>query len=74
MEKGDKILVKDNLEYHLNRLGYDKKLIDNFCRVFVGTQQTVYDIWKDENETYATIDMCVEIPIECCEVIKEHTV
>lgn len=74
MKKGDKVIIKDNLDYHMKRLGYDNKLINDFVNRFVGTKQTVYDIWKDDNETYVTIDMCVEIPIECCEVIKEHTV
>lgn len=71
MKKGDKILIKDNLEYHMKRLEFNDYDIRNIVKKYVGTVQTVYDIWKDENETFVTIDMCVEIPIESCEVIKK---
>lgn len=70
MKKGDKILIKDNLEYHMKRLGFSNYDINQIVKKYTGTIQTVYDIWKDENETFITIDMCVEIPIESCEVIN----
>lgn len=71
MKKGDRILIKDNLEYHMKRLEFDDYDIKNITKKYVGTVQTVYDIWKDADDTFVTIDMCVEIPIESCEVIKK---
>jgi len=30
--------------------------------------QTVFAIWTDrDGQKYATIDLCVEIPLQCCE-------
>ena len=38
---------------------------------FVGTEQEVFALWKDEDgQEYATVDLCCEIPIQCLKVIK----
>ncbi len=66
---GDTIVVKDNLAQRLQELGFEMDIPD-FCNKFVGTTQRAYAIWKDEDgKKYVTIDMCVEIPIECVEKV-----
>lgn len=69
IKKGDKIHIKDNLAFQMQRLEFDESTITEFVKRFSGTEQIVYDIWRDGAETYVTIDMCCEVPIEACEKI-----
>lgn len=68
---GNKVIIKDNLGEELSRLGFDEFCVQNMSNVFIGTKQEIYAIWNDSetNQQYATIDLCVEIPIQCLELI-----
>lgn len=66
IEVGDKIIIKDNLLDEIKRLDFADVLIKHF-KDLIGTKQTVHAIWNDEDQKYVTIDLCVEIPIQCCE-------
>jgi len=68
MKKGDIIIIKDNLEKVMNDLGFDPEESKRFSELYSGTQQTIFTIWADsDGQKYATIDLCVEIPLQCCE-------
>lgn len=66
IDKGDKVIIKDNLIKVLNKLDmcYDEEAF----RELIGTEQKVYSIWESGNQKYATIDLCVETPIQCLEI------
>lgn len=49
-------------------MGFDKYSAESM-RVFENTEQIVFDVYKDDNEEYVTVDLCCEIPIQCCELI-----
>lgn len=68
----DRVKIKDNLIEELSKLNFDSYILKNFS-IYIGTKQTIHDIWKDEgtNQEFATIDLCVEIPIQCLELINE---
>ena len=70
IEKGSKIRVSDNLKQKLEELDFFKDEARIFAARFAGTIQTAHDIWTDsDGRTYVTVDLCCEIPIECCESI-----
>lgn len=69
MKKNDMIIIKDNLEEVMNDIGFDPEESKRFAGLYSGTQQTVFAIWADSGgQEYATIDLCVEIPSQCCEL------
>jgi len=69
MEKNDIIIIKDNLEKVMNKIGFEPEESKRFAKLYSGTQQTVCAIWTDsDGQKYATIDLCVEIPLQCCEL------
>lgn len=72
IEKGNEVIIKDNLADVMTVLGFDKGCIKAFCKRFVGTTQKVYDVWTDResSQEYATVEICCEVPIQCCELIK----
>ena len=71
MNIGDKVIVKDNLESELRRLTFDEGTCENMAEHFVGTEQEVFALWKNEDgQEYATVDLCCEIPVQCLEVIQ----
>lgn len=71
--KLDKIKIKDNLTEELKKLGFDLIPQDRMKK-FEGTEQTAYDIWKDtDGQIYVTVELCCEIPIQCCEKIDAET-
>jgi hypothetical protein len=53
-------------------LGFSKGETKAFCKRFVGTKQTVYDLWTDKasSQEYATVELCCEVPVQCCELVK----
>lgn len=68
MKKNDIIIIKDNLEEVMNDIGFDPEESKRFSKLYSGTMQTVFAIWTDsDGQEYATIDLCVEIPLQCCE-------
>jgi len=68
--KGDKIKVKDNVVSELLKLGFDSGSAKSMS-VFENTEQTAYDVYEDEGTTYVTVEMCCEIPIQCCEALEK---
>jgi len=64
-KKGDKVRIKDNLPEVLTELGFD---CPHATDPLIGTMQTVYDVWFDGEQPYLTVDLCVEIPEQCCEL------
>lgn len=66
-----KVKIKENLYQELKSLGFDELVCENFVNEFGGKVFDVLKIWKDEeiDQYFVTIDVCVEIPIQCCEFI-----
>jgi len=72
MEKNDIIIIKDNLEEVMNKIGFEPEESKRFAKLYSGTMQTVFAIWTDsDGQEYATIDLCVEIPLQCCELYNK---
>lgn len=70
---GDKVKIKDNLTDELRRLTFEKSTCEIMSEAFVGTEQEVFALWKNEDgQEYATIDLCCEIPVQCLEVILKR--
>lgn len=70
MKVGDKVKVKDNLLNELRRLTFDESTCESMAKRFMGTEQEVFALWKNEDgQEYATVDLCCEIPVQCLEVI-----
>jgi hypothetical protein len=71
IRQGDKIRILKNLGEVLVELEYDARTAQNMHDRFAGTEQTAYAIWLDhigeKHTTYVTVDLCCEIPIQCCE-------
>ena len=67
MKKGDIVIVKDNLEEELIKLTFDKTTAKEMANRFVGTKQKIFSLWKDDDneQEYATVDLCCEIPVQC---------
>ena len=73
IKKGDKVKINNTLKSEMKKLGFDDNIINTFCKRFVNTEQTVYTVWNDDDgQAYATIDMCCEVPIQCCDLINEE--
>ena len=70
MEIGDKVIVKDNLEDELLKLAFDDETSKSMADRFVGTEQEVLELWTDDGQEYATVDLCCEIPVQCLEVMQ----
>ena len=68
IKKGDKVKVKNNLVEELLKMGFDKSSAESMS-IFENTEQTAFSVYKDAGEEYVTIDLCCEIPIQCCELI-----
>lgn len=73
LKPGDRVRIKDNIGAVLQELGFDPGIPEEFQRRYAGTEQTAHSVWmeKDSKEQYATIDLCCEIPIRCCELIPK---
>lgn len=70
IKKGDKIRVNNTLKDEMKKLDFNDDIITTFVNRFVNTEQTVYTVWYDDlGQGYATIDMCCEIPLQCCDKI-----
>lgn len=70
IQKGSKIRIKNNLAEVMKALGMEAETIVSFCGTFMGTQRIAYDIWKDGAQEYVTVDLCCEMPIQCCEEVE----
>lgn len=70
IEKGDQILIKDNLMEELVKTGFNADEMVGFVNRFKGSQQTAYDVYELEpNKWFVTGDLCCEIPMSSCEKI-----
>ena len=67
IKKGDKIKVKDNVVSELLKLGFDSGSAKSMI-VFENTEQTALDVYEDEGNIYVTVELCCEIPLQCCEI------
>lgn len=82
IKKGDKIIIKSNLMDELIRVGFSSEEMKSFVEEFEGKECIAYDIYQDidkdiagikiegSNEWYVTVDLCCEIPLNACELIK----
>jgi hypothetical protein len=67
IKKGMKIRIKSNLEEEMKKLNVHYMTAKIIHNKFSGTEQIVHEISFDK--TFVTIDICLEIPIQCCEII-----
>lgn len=68
MKIGDRIKIKNNLKEECEKLGME--LHNDFYSKWTGTEQEILDIWyQDDEQEYITVDICVEIPSQCCEKV-----
>lgn len=70
INKGEKIKIKNNVVSELLKLGFEKGSAESM-KIFENTEQIVHDIYEDEGTTYVTVELCCEIPLQCCEVLEE---
>lgn len=71
IQKGDHIRILPNLQEELNKLGFHPAEARAFAARFAGTIQIVYDVWHETDEqTYVTVELCCEVPIQCCEPVQ----
>lgn len=70
---GDSVVVKENLIKELIKLEFDSHVIKMMGKL-IGNKYFIYDIWNDKrtNQKYATVDLCLEIPIQCLGKYKQH--
>lgn len=71
IEIGDSIKIKPNLSEVLVKYGFEETEIQSFCERFENTEQVAHDVYFDSdnntNTYWVTVDLCCEIPLECCE-------
>ena len=70
IKKGDKIKIKDNVVSELLKLGFEIDSAKSMAS-FEDTIQKVYDIFDEDGITYVSFDICCEIPLKCCEELKQ---
>ena len=70
---GDSVVIKENLVEELIKLEFDDHIIE-MMKKLIGNKYFVYDIWNDKqtNQEYVTVDLCLEIPIQCLENYKQY--
>ena len=70
---GDTVRIKDNLCEELTRLEFEEGCVEMMRELIGRTYDEVFDIWEDEfddnGQKYATVDLCVEIPLQCLDVL-----
>jgi len=66
----DKVVISQRLGKRLVELGFDPIESASMHNVWAGRIVTVLDIWTDnidnERVEFATVDLCNEIPLDCC--------
>lgn len=71
IKNGDKIKVKNNVVSELLKLGFIETSAKSMS-VFENTEQTAYDVYEDNGQIYVTVELCCEIPLQCCELVDKH--
>ena len=61
----DKAIVLPTITSTLKNLWFDNP---NSLDSFIGKKVEIFNIWDDDWQKYATIDMCCEVPIECLSI------
>lgn len=71
IQVNDRIHIKGNLKAVLDRLGFLPETAQAMGKRWGGTNAVAHAIWTDEDSgtTYVTVDLCCEIPLECCEPV-----
>lgn len=65
--KGDAVIIKDNLAQRMRELGFHESQCRAFHEKFQKSVQPALAVWSEpEGQEWVTIDLCVEIPLECC--------
>jgi len=64
------VILKNNLSEELTKLDFEENCIRSMQQL-MGTKQKIYSLWVDNDtqQQYATVDLCVEIPVQCLELI-----
>lgn len=65
---GSRVKILPNLPVVLKSLGFESDAITRVLK-FVNTEQKALALWSDSGQEYVTIDLCVEIPVQCLEVL-----
>jgi len=70
MKEGDRVIIKDNLESEMRRLNFSEEACKSMAERFVGTEQEISGLYiTDGCDEYATVDMCIVIPVQCLKVL-----
>ena len=69
IKTGDMIIINDNLEKELDRLGFESN--PAFVKRFKEAKCTALDVYLDDDsgEYFVTVDLCCEIPISACSLM-----
>lgn len=60
------VRILPNVTAELTELGFDDPHV---LDALVGSEHNVLDVWFDGEQGYLTVDLCVEIPEQCCEAV-----
>lgn len=71
IREGNLIKIKSNLVEELLKLGFNKNEAEEL-KIFEGTEQMAYEIYDEDGVAWVTIDLCCEVPLLCCEKIKDE--
>ena len=71
IEIGDTVFIDKNISQILKKYGFDKAKIKSISDKFSETNQTVVDMYYDEdtNKNWVVIGKSYEIPLECCKKV-----
>ena len=71
IEKRKWYKISNNLREEMSKLDFEEETIEMMTDEWVGQKVFVHNIWNDPmyNQEYATVDLCVEIPLQCLEEI-----
>lgn len=71
IKKGDRIKILPNLLGELRRLKFEAP--EPFAHKWGGVICTAHDLWTDaDGQVYVTVDLCCEVPIQCCEPVEQY--
>lgn len=66
IKKGDKIKIDGSVAPQLVSLGFDPVQANSISNRWACCNTTAKAVWSDDKQTWVTVDLCVEIPVECC--------
>ena len=71
-ESGDFVVVQDTLRDNLLNRGCDNDEVDAMVACCSDGPEKVVEVYLHGKEYWVTVDLCCEVPIVCCELIKEQ--